>query len=177
MRFSTRSLMLCALFAALMAVCSQLSIPLPMVPINLALLAALLGGALLGPKLGAAAIGVYVLVGLLGVPVFASFGAGPGTLFGKTGGYIIGYVLAAFLTGLLAGKGTGYWRTCLAMVAGTLACYLFGTAWFMQVTGMEWWLSLTYCVLPFLPGDGLKILAAAWLSGRLRPHVEEMLTR
>ncbi|PWM02202.1 MAG: biotin transporter BioY, partial [Clostridiales bacterium] len=100
MRFSTRSLMLCALFAALMGVCSQLSIPLPMVPINLALFAALLGGALLGPKLGAAAIGVYVLVGLLGVPVFASFGAGPGTLFGKTGGYIIGYVLAAFLTGL-----------------------------------------------------------------------------
>ena len=177
MRLSIRRLLLCALFAALMAVCSQLSIPLPMVPINLALLAALLGGALLGPKLGAAAIGVYVLVGLMGVPVFASFGAGPGTLFGKTGGYIIGYVLAAFLTGLLARKGKGYWRTCLAMVAGTLACYLFGTAWFMQVTGMEWWLSLTYCVLPFLPGDGLKILAAAWLSRRLRPHVEEMLTR
>lgn len=177
MRLSTRSLLLCALFAALMAVCSQLSIPLPMVPINLALLAALLGGALLGPKLGAAAIGVYVLVGLMGVPVFASFGAGPGTLFGKTGGYIIGYILAAFLTGLLAGKGKGYWRTCLAMVVGTLACYLFGTAWFMQVTGMELWLSLTYCVLPFLPGDGLKILAAAWLSRRLRPHVEEMLAK
>lgn len=177
MRLSTRSLLLCALFAALMAVCSQLSIPLPMVPINLALLAALLGGALLGPKLGAAAIGVYVLVGLMGVPVFASFGAGPGTLFGKTGGYIIGYVLAAFLTGLLAGKGKGYWRTCLAMVVGTLACYLFGTAWFMQVTGIELWLSLTYCVLPFLPGDGLKILAAAWLSRRLRPHVEEMLAK
>ena len=177
MRLSTRSLLLCALFAALMAVCSQLSIPLPMVPINLALLAALLGGALLGPKLGAAAIGVYVLVGLMGAPVFASFGAGPGTLFGKTGGYIIGYVLAAFLTGLLAGKGKGYWRTCLAMVVGTLACYLFGTAWFMQVTGIELWLSLTYCVLPFLPGDGLKILAAAWLSRRLRPHVEEMLAK
>lgn len=177
MRLSIRSLLLCALFAALMAVCSQLSIPLPMVPINLALLAALLGGALLGPKLGAAAMGVYVLVGLMGVPVFASFGAGPGTLFGKTGGYIIGYILAAFLTGLLAGKGKGYWRTCLAMVVGTLACYLFGTAWFMQVTGMELWLSLTYCVLPFLPGDGLKILAAAWLSRRLRPHVEEMLAK
>ena len=113
----------------------------------------------------------------MGVPVFASFGAGPGTLFGKTGGYIIGYVLAAFLTGLLTIRRKNYGWTCLAMVAGTLACYLFGTAWFMQVTGMEWWLSLTYCVLPFLPGDGLKILAAAWLSGRLRPHVEEMLTR
>lgn len=177
MNSSLRGLLLCALFAALVAVCSQLSIPLPMVPINLALLAVLLCGALLGPKLGAAAIGVYVLVGLMGVPVFASFGAGPGTLFGKTGGYIIGYVLAAFLTGLLTVKRKGYWWTCLAMVVGTLACYLFGTAWFMQVTGMELWLSLTYCVLPFLPGDGLKILAAAWLDGRLRPHVEEMLTK
>lgn len=175
MRSSLRSWLLCALLAALMVICSQLVIPLPMVPLSLSLLAVLLAGALLGPRLGAAAMAVYALLGLVGVPVFASFGAGPGVLFGKTGGYILGYIPAAFLTGLLMRKGGGYWPTCLAMTAGTLGCYAFGTAWFMAVTGLGLWASLGYCVLPFLPGDAAKILTAAWLAQRLRPQVERML--
>lgn len=176
MRSSLRSWLLCALFAALMVICSQLVIPLPMVPLSLATLAVYLAGALLGPGLGAAAMAVYALLGLVGVPVFASFGAGPAVLFGKTGGYIWGYILAAFLTGLLCRKWRTYGRTCLAMAIGTLGCYALGTLWFMGVTELGLWVCLGYCVLPFLPGDAVKIGLAAWLAGRLRPQVERMLT-
>ncbi|MEA5059462.1 MAG: biotin transporter BioY [Clostridia bacterium] len=175
MRLSLRPLLLCALFTALMVICSQLVIPLPMVPISMALLAVYLTGAILGPRLGAVSMGVYALLGLVGVPVFASFGAGPGILFGKTGGYVLGYILAAFLTGLLTRKRTDYGTMCLAMALGTLACYAFGTAWFMAVTGLDLWTSLGYCVLPFIPGDAVKILMAAFLAKRLRPQVERML--
>ena len=174
MRSSLRSLLLCALFAALMVICSQLVIPLPMVPLSLSLLAVNLAGALLGPRLGAASMAVYVLLGLVGVPVYASFGAGPAILFGQRGGFIFGYILASFLTGLLVRRGNGYWSTCLAMAVGTLSCYILGTAWFMAITGLGLWASLGYCVLPFLPGDAAKILTAAWLTLRLRPQVERM---
>ena len=175
MRLPLRSMLLCALFAALAGVCSQLSIPLPMVPINLALFSVHLCGYLLGWRLGGLAMGVYLLLGLLGVPVFAGFGAGPGTLFGRTGGYILGYVLAAMVTGFLARQRPGFFPRCLAMGLGTVVCYIFGTIWFMAITGMGLWESLGYCVLPFLPGDVVKILLAAWLGGRLQPHVERML--
>ena len=108
----------------------------------------------------------------------SGFGAGFGVILGPTGGYMLGFVFTALsMWGVEARFGRGNAARVCGMVLGLALCYAFGTAWFMQVTGMGLWLSLTYCVLPFLPGDGLKILAAAWLSGRLRPHVEEMLTR
>lgn len=175
MQSSLRSWLLCALFAALTSICAQLIIPLPMVPLSLATLAVYLSGALLGPRLGVIAMAVYTLLGLVGVPVFASFGAGPGVLLGKTGGYVLGYILAAFVTGLLTRENRGYAFTCLAMALGTLGLYAFGTVWFMAVTKLDLWTSLGYCVLPFLPGDAAKILVAAWMARRLRPQVERML--
>ncbi|MEG2144157.1 MAG: biotin transporter BioY, partial [Oscillospiraceae bacterium] len=87
-----RRLILCALFAALTGVCSQILIPLPMIPINLALFSVHVAGVLLGAKYGSLSMLVYVLLGALGAPVFAGFKGGFGILFGKTGGYIIGYI-------------------------------------------------------------------------------------
>ena len=87
-RSMTRNLVLTALMAALTAICSQIQIPLPMIPINLALFAVHLSGALLGWKYGALSMVVYALLGVIGVPVFAGFGSGPAVLFGKTGGYM-----------------------------------------------------------------------------------------
>ena len=105
----------------------------------------------------------------MGIPVFAGFKAGVGTLFGNTGGYIVGYVLAAFLTAVLRQRwGEGYLRLCAAMAVGVAVCYVFGTVWFMVLSGNSLWVSLSYCVLPFLPGDVLKILLAALLTGRLK---------
>lgn len=171
----TRNLVLAALLTALTAVCSQIQIPLPMVPINLALFAVHLAGALLGAKWGALSMTAYALLGVVGAPVFAGFSSGPVVLFGKTGGYILGYILCALLVGLLSRR-IGYTARGLviAMVAGVAACYVFGTIWFMVITGMSLQLSLTYCVLPFLPGDAVKIALATFLALRLRKPLQAM---
>lgn len=171
----TRQLVLAALFAALTAVCSQIQIPLPMIPINLALFAVHLCGALLGAKWGALSMAVYALLGAVGVPVFAGFGSGPAVLFGKTGGYIIGYILCAAIVGLLSRRlGFTFPRLCLSMVIGVAVCYVFGTAWFMVISGLNLATSLSYCVLPFLPGDAVKILLAAFLALRLRKPLQAL---
>ena len=171
----TRQLVLAALFAALTAVCSQIQIPLPMIPINLALFAVHLCGALLGAKWGALSMAVYALLGVVGVPVFAGFGSGPAVLFGKTGGYIIGYILCAAIVGLLSRRlGFTFPKLCLSMVIGVAVCYVFGTAWFMVISGLNLATSLSYCVLPFLPGDAVKILLAAFLALRLRKPLQAL---
>lgn len=171
----TQRIVLAALFAALMAVCSQIQIPLPMVPINLALFAVHLCGALLGAKWGALSISAYVLLGLVGVPVYAGFASGPAALFGKTGGYILGYILSAFLVGLLSRRiGFTFKGLCLSMLVGVVACYAFGTVWFMAVTGLNLMTSLAYCVIPFLPGDAVKIVLAALLALRLKKPLQAL---
>ncbi len=164
-----RKLTLCALFTALTAVCSQVAVPMPWgVPVNLALLAVYLAGALLGPVWGAASQGVYLLLALFGVPVLAELSGGPAAVLGLTGGYVIGYLLAALLTGALAGHSAAFARLCAAMAAGCLGCYALGTAWFMAVSGTGLWRSLALCVLPYLPGDAVKIALAALAVRRLR---------
>ena len=171
----TRNLVLAALLTALTAVCSQIQIPLPMVPINLALFAVHLAGALLGAKWGALSMTAYALLGVVGAPVFAGFSSGPAVLFGKTGGYILGYILCALLVGLISRR-IGYTARGLviAMVAGVAACYVFGTIWFMVITEMNLQMSLTYCVMPFLPGDAVKIALATLLALRLRKPLQAM---
>ena len=139
----------CALFAALTAVCSQLAIPMPWgVPINLALFAVYMAGTMLGPVWGAASQLVYLLLAAVGVPVMAGMQGGPAVLLGKTGGYAIGYLLAA-------------------LIAGCAACYVLGTIWFMVLTGLDLPTSLTYCVIPYLPGDVIKIALASLLTLQL----------
>ena len=136
----------CALFAALTAVCSQLAIPMPWgVPINLALFAVYMAGTMLGPVWGAASQLVYLLLAAVGVPVMAGMQGGPAVLLGKTGGYAIGYLLAALIA----------------------ACYVLGTIWFMVLTGLDLPTSLTYCVIPYLPGDVIKIALASLLTIQL----------
>ena len=168
----TKRICFCALFTALIAVCAQITIPLPMIPISLALFAVHLTGALLGPKYGSIVCVAYAALGAVGLPVFANFMGGPAVLFGKTGGYVIGYVFCALIVGLVARRFQRYWQLCIGMVVGVLACYLFGTIWFMVVTGLSLPVALSYCVLPFLPGDVVKIALAALLAIKLRPHLK-----
>lgn len=166
---AVEKLMMCALFAALTGICSQILIPLPMIPINLALFAVHLCGAVLGAKYAALSMTVYVLLGMAGLPVFSGFMGGIGVLFGKTGGYIIGYILDALIVGMIVTRwGSSFFKCCIAMVTGLAVCYLFGTLWFMRITGNGVWVSLVYCVFPFLPGDAVKIGLAAYLAGRLK---------
>lgn len=156
------------LFVALLAVCSQIAIPLPMgVPINLALLAVYLAAFLLPGRQALIAVSLYLLLGAVGLPVFANFQGGPAALFGRTGGYLLGYLGTAAVVSVLKPWADSFLKRCLALVLGLLACYVPGTAWFMLLTHLSLPVSLGYCVWPFLPGDALKIAAAALLAPRL----------
>lgn len=174
MKMTTRKIVYYAMFAALTVICSQIAVPLPgSVPMSLSTFAVMLAGALLGTWGGAVSQLVYVLLGAVGVPVFAGFQAGLGRLAGPTGGFIIGFIVMALVIGLIISRfGTGYAVTAAAMAAGTAACYLFGTVWYIVLMKSPLLPALGACVLPFLPGDLLKILLAAFCAVRLRRAVK-----
>ena len=171
----TGQLVLAALMTALTAVCAQIQIPLPPVPVSLATLCVYLCGALLPPRYAAYAMASYALLGLCGVPVFAGFAAGPSALLGPTGGYIAGYVFSSPVIALLLRK-TGLTPRALAlsMAAGAALCCLMGTLWFIFITGSSLSAALFSCVLPFLPGEAAKITVAAILSMRIKRAVHSI---
>lgn len=168
--YQLKPLILCSIFASLTAICSIISIPLPFspVPVNLALLSVYLAGGLLGAKYGALSQLVYVLLGAVGLPVFHNLTGGMAILTGPTGGFIAGYIAAAFLVGLLSDKGL-----IPALLSGLFSCFLLGTLWFMYLTGANLQSALLLCVIPFLPGDALKILTAFFLIRKLRPLINK----
>lgn len=172
---ATGKLTLAALMCALTAVLAQIQIPLPPVPVNLALIGVHLCGCLLGARTAAGAMSAYVLLGAAGLPVFAGFSGGPGALFGPTGGFIIGYILAVICEGLLMRRLPFTPRSLsLAALLGTAVCYGCGLAWFMITTGSALPSALSVCVLPFLPGDAIKIWVAVKLCLRLQKPLHAM---
>lgn len=167
----TRSMVGAAVLAAMTAVLSQIVLPIGPVPFNLAVFGAYLTGCLLTPDRAFGSIGVYLLMGLIGLPVFAGFSGGPSVFFGPTGGYLIGYLFLAFLTSLAVHR-SGKLRWILpAMLVGLLLCYLFGTVWFMVVTGTGLIESLMLCVIPFVIPDLCKAVAALLLMRALRARL------
>lgn len=176
MKLKTKNLILYSLFAAMTAVLSQISLILPFtpVPVNLAMLSVFMSGAMVGSKGGAVSQIVYVILGAIGIPVFAKLSAGVGIILGPTGGYIIGYIASAYITGYIIEKtGKGFISYIFAMAIGLIACYLLGTIWFMIITGTMIYKALTLCVIPFIPGDMLKILAGSFLASRLNPIINK----
>lgn len=174
MKITTKKIILCALFAALTSVLSQISIPLPFtpVPINLATVSVFMAGGLLGAKEGAISQAIYVIIGAIGVPVFANFTAGFSIVVGPTGGYIAGYIISAIIVGIIVRKlGDNIYSYIVAMSVGILGCYLVGTAWFMYLTKSELIEALFMCVVPFLFGDILKIILSAFLVKKLKKYV------
>ena len=164
-RSQARNLVQAALLAAVTAVLSQIQITLGPVPFNLAVLGAYLAGMLMTPGWAVVSLTVYMALGLVGVPVFAGMMAGPAALFGKTGGYVIGYIAIAGVTAA-ARRLDKPVLTALGMAVGLLLCYGFGTAWFMVVTGTTLAQSLAWCVTPFVLPDVCKA-ACAYALGRL----------
>ncbi len=174
LKITTKNIILCALFAALTAILSQISIPLPFtpVPINLAMVSVFIAGGLLEAKMGAISQLVYVIIGAIGVPVFASFTGGFGIIVGPTGGYIIGYIIATIIVGVIVKKlGDSVYSYAVAMTVGILGCYFVGTAWFMYITQSGLIEALLMCVVPFLIGDILKIILSAFLVKKLKKYV------
>lgn len=168
-----RNLVLASLMAALTAVGAYIHIPLGPVPIVLQNLFVLLAGLLLGPRWGAASIGVYVLVGACGLPVFAGGKGGLATLAGPTGGYLAGFVMGALVVGWIAHHGPRrmVWDV-VAVVLGSLVIYGFGISWLKLVTAWPWGKALTVGLAPFVFGDAVKATVAVMLSKVLRPMMD-----
>ena len=169
----TRDLAMMGLFAGLTAIGAWISIPIPPVPFTFQVFFVLLAGALLGSISGGLSQIVYVLLGAVGLPIFAGGAAGPGVLIGPTGGYIFGFVAAAFVVGAVSGESPGYTRSLVAMVAGVIVIYALGMAQLMYVTGMGPVPAFLAGVAKFIPFDLVKAVLAAALVQRLRPFVIE----
>ena len=177
--FSTAELVYIAVCAALTAVCSWISIPAPapLAPFTLQTFAVFLVLLLLGGRRGFFTVLTYVLLGAVGLPVFAQFMGGVGVLFGTTGGYIIGFLFTAALywalERMIGGKSV---LKIAALVLGLLVCYAFGTAWFMvvyarQAGAVGLATALGWCVLPFVIPDLAKLALAWGLAAVLKKHV------
>ena len=163
-----KKMMFAALFAALTAAVSPIKIPLGFtpVPITLQTLMVLLAGALLGANLGALSQALYVLVGALGLPVFAGGGSGFGALFGPSGGFLFGFIAAAYVVGKIVEKvkKPGYLQLVIAMLIGSLVIYVFGVSGGLIATGLPLTQILVGWVLPFIIGDIIKLVAASIIA-------------
>jgi biotin transport system substrate-specific component len=173
-----RRIALVGLFAALTAVGAQIQAPLPFspVPVVLSNFFALLAGLVLGARRGATSQVVYVLLGAAGAPVFAGLHGGPQVLVGPTGGYLIGFIIAAAVAGALRGSPVSAGRAIVAAAVGAALIYVTGVPWLVHVMGVPWPAVTTGAglhkvlvvgVLPFLPGDALKVVVAGLVTPAL----------
>ena len=190
-RKTMKFIVLSAVLAGLIAIGAWLRIELPLVPapITMQTLFVLLAGVLLPPLWAAAAVGLYLFAGLIGLPVFAGGARGFAVVMGPTGGFLIGFLLAAVVVSLICGAFGKYFGrykdvnaddgrsfraffkrhahqigTPVALIAGTLTIYAVGYPWLVVVLEWDWIVGLAKGVLPFLPGDILKILVIALLT-------------
>ena len=162
-----------AVMAAVTCVLAPMSIPIGPVPISFTNLAIYLSLYLLGWKRGTVSYLVYVLIGMVGVPVFSGFAGGMGRLLGPTGGYIVGFIPMALIAGAVIDRFRNRGIQLAGMIAGTAVCYAFGTAWYCFQAGSSVGAALGLCVFPFIPGDLVKMLIAMALGPMIRSRLEK----
>ncbi len=164
---NVRTMVFLPMFAALITLCAWIALPVPPLTLTLQTLAVFLTLGVLGGKRGTGAIGIYLLLGLLGLPVFSGFRGGASALLGPTGGFLWGFLAAGLICWALEGLGT-----LPAMAAGHLVLYACGCLWFScYAPGTGLWGAALVCVVPYLPLDVLKLALAWHLTGRLRRHL------
>ena len=165
-----------AIFAVLIAICSWISVPAT-VPFTLQTFGVFLAVGVLGGKRGTLAVLIYILLGCVGLPVFAGFTGGLGILLGSTGGYIVGFLFTALTMWAMERlPGSPALIAVASMVLGLIVCYAFGTVWFMLVyartTGpVGVWTALGWCVIPYVIPDLAKVALALILRKRLRSAI------
>ena len=169
----TRDIALIPVFSVLIAVCTWIMIPGP-VPFTMQTFAVFVSLLILGGKRGTAAVLVYILLGLAGLPFFSGFSAGPAVLFGPTGGYIIGFIaIGLFYILMTKVLGESAKIKGAALVIGLAVCYLFGTLWFTRVYNggtdpITFTGALSLCVLPFIIPDLIKLGLATWIASQVK---------
>ena len=150
---STYAMVVTALMAAVTCILAPLSVPIGPVPISLTNFA------------------IYLLLGLVGLPVFSGFTGGLAKLAGLTGGYIIGFIPMAIIAGIVIDKFTNRGIQILGMIVGTAICYAFGTAWFCLQAGYTVGAALAVCVIPFIPADLCKMVIAMIIGPMVRKRL------
>ena len=166
-----------SLFAALTIIGGYLSFPIPVspIPIVLADFFVMLAGLLLGASWGFTSIGLFVFLGIIGLPVFAGGKAGLAVFFGPTGGFLLGYLACALVVGVISGRGKpSTVKDVVALVAGNVVLYAFGVSWLKMVVSLPWEGALAVGLLPFIPGLIVKVVAASALARVLRPRFHQM---
>ena len=177
--FDLKSMVLMALFAALTCVLAPLSIPIGPVPISFTNLVIYFSLYVLGWQRATITYLVYLLLGLVGLPVFSGFEGGVGKLAGPTGGYLIGFIFMAVISGLFVKmkKDEVILSRVLGiagMILGTLVAYALGTAWYCYSTGTGLTAALASCVIPFIPGDLVKIIVAAVVAPTVAKQIRKL---
>ena len=159
-----------SLFAALIAVGAFIRIPVPVspIPITLQIIFVFLAGAVLGARWGMMSVIVYLLLGAIGLPVFSGGSSGIGVIFGPTGGYLVGFAFAALAIGTLSEKrGTSnILQNVINMLIGLLIIYFFGTVYLMHVANLSIEHAILMGIVPYLPGDALKLMIASIIAAR-----------
>ncbi|KSU80326.1 biotin transport system substrate-specific component [Fictibacillus enclensis] len=169
-----RTTIICALFVAMTAILAQIEIPLPLVPISGQTLAVGITATILGSRFGALTMIGYMAVGAAGVPVFAEAKSGLSVIIGPTGGYIIGFIFAAFITGLLLEK-TSFTLTnaMMANTAGMVITLLFGVIQLKFVVDLSWTKALAAGAYPFIVVGLIKAFLASWIGITVRSRLEK----
>lgn len=165
-----KDLVIVALMSAIMCVLAPLSFPLPFspVPITMGLLVVFLTAYILKPNLAALSVLIYLILGLVGLPVFSGFSGGVGKIVGPTGGYLIGFLFTAYIASACIHKfKKNIAMHIIGMLLGLAVCYLFGTTWFTLQQDMTFFASLSLCVIPFIPVDIIKLIIAFLLGNVL----------
>lgn len=176
----TKDLVLCALFIALIAIGAFIKIPIPLVPFTMQFLFTMLAGLLLGPELGFISVICYIIIGLIGLPIFTE-GGGIAYIFKPSFGYIIGFAFGAYVTGKIAYSGDrpSIKKLLIANFSGLLIVYFFGMVYYYLISNFYLdspigvWTLLLYCFILAVPGDILLCFIGAFLGKRLIPILKK----
>ena len=172
---ATLSLTYTALCTALISVCAWITVPFPTLPVTLQSFAVCTAAAVLGAKMGTVSACLYVAIGALGLPVFSGFTGGVGALMSAGGGFIIGFIPAALVVGLLSDKwGHSFGKLIVSATLGHLVCYTCGTLWFCLVyaKGTSLPAAITTCILPYILPDLLKMIVSSLVSSRVKKKIK-----
>ena len=174
-QLNVKQISLAGLMTAIICVLAPFALPIPVSPVQISLgtLAIYFVLTVLGLKLGTISVIVYILLGLAGLPVFAGFTGGAGKLLGPSGGYILGYIFMALICGFFIDKwGNNIFFSFLGFLLGTAVLYLFGSLWLIYQTSVTFSQAIWAYVVPYIPGDLIKLILAMLLGRQVRKRLE-----
>jgi biotin transport system substrate-specific component len=176
--FQTKDLVMIALFTAITCILAPMSVPIPISPVPISLTNLVLNFSIyfLGWKFATVSYLVYLLLGLVGLPVFSGFSGGVAKLAGPTGGYLIGFIFLTIIAGLFVEKSGGkVLPSAIGMILGLAVCYLFGTVWLAYQMNLTFMQGLFAGVIPYLPADIVKIILTLIFAPQIRKRVKMSL--